>query len=164
MSKIQLIECQNCGAPLSVESSVNVVQCEYCGLQSSMGGSTKRKAERVGPRLTEALAIQITKERGVVLVGRNTVVPITKTLVLGTNNDDQESFTLTLRAGNFPRPASNRLLGTFVLPLRERGQRGTVGAGLTVAIAVDGATTVTMKEKGHDNSVRGGDMIVAVKE
>lgn len=142
---MDLIKCGNCGAPLS---RAEVTRCEYCHYLSQ---GPAAPVERTGPRLDEAVSIQATPDFGVDLLAKGTVLPTTRTEMLTTNRDDQDSLTVTLRAGNSSRPADNRLLGTFSVPLQKRGPRSTVSAGLTLHVEADGSMTVTVKEQGVDS-------------
>jgi molecular chaperone DnaK (HSP70) len=154
MPTLEAVKCPNCGAPLEVEAGVSLVRCEYCRVQSNRDAeavATQRSAR--GPRLTEAVSVEVTEDLGVVILERGTFLPVTKTEVFATSRDAQASLEVKLRVGNAERPADNRPLASFSVPLVARGPRGTVAAGVTFVVAEDGSGRISVKERGVDDAV-----------
>jgi len=163
MSRLETIKCPNCGAPLEVDAAAELVKCEYCRAQSSRGGEGAKLEERLGgPRLAETVSFEFTEDIGLPLLESGAILPVTKTELLGTSRDDQDSFDVKLRAGNAERPVDNRLLGRFSVPLAARGPRGTVMAGVTFHVAADGSAWISVKERGVDDAVRQDGLSLAV--
>ena len=161
MSELELFICRHCGAPLHIPEGDGAVRCEYCHYPARV--SEPAPAFDAPSRLLdEAVSISITPENGVSLLARGESLPIAHTVVISTLRDDQESISVDLCAGNEELPRDNRSLVSLSLPLEGRGLRGSVSVGLTIAVSLDGATTISMKETGVDNAVMEDELQLAV--
>lgn len=152
MSEPDLLDCTNCGAPLSggEMAADAVVVCEYCRFGQRLSGEP-RPVVADGPRLAENISLEVQPDFGVVLVERGAVLPTAHTLLTSTARDEQESMDFKFRAGDGEQPTDNRMLASFRFELRDPGPRGVAQIGLTIAIDAEGKTVVSVTEAGQDN-------------
>jgi len=85
------------------------------------------------------------------LVPRNTVVPIKKTQIFSTAEDDQDVVTITVLEGERTLATDNHVLGKFDLTGIPPAPRGVPQIEVTFQIDVNGILKVSAKDKGTGN-------------
>lgn len=87
-----------------------------------------------------------------VLIPRNTTIPITKSKMFSTAEDNQDSVTVQVYEGERTETKNNRLLGTFDLEGIEPAPRGVAQIQVTYKLDADGIFTVSASDvtKGID--------------
>jgi heat shock protein 1/8 len=81
-----------------------------------------------------------------VIIPRNTTIPITKTKIFSTVEDNQTAVTISVFEGERSTVEHNRLLGEFELDGIEPQERGMPQIEVTFAIDADGIFTVRAKD------------------
>lgn len=81
-----------------------------------------------------------------IIVPRNTVIPITKTRIYSTVEDNQSAVTISVFEGERSTTAHNRLLGEFELEGIEPAERGMPEIEVVFAIDADGIFTVRARD------------------
>lgn len=81
-----------------------------------------------------------------VIIPRNTTIPITKTKIFSTVEDNQTAVTISVFEGERSTVEHNRLLGEFELDGIEPQERGMPQFEVTFAIDADGIFTVRAKD------------------
>jgi L1 cell adhesion molecule like protein len=81
-----------------------------------------------------------------VIIPRNTTIPITKTKVFSTVQDNQTAVTISVYEGERTTIANNRLLGEFELTGIEPMERGMPQIEVTFEIDADGIFTVRARD------------------
>ncbi|WP_027332796.1 molecular chaperone DnaK [Mycoplasmopsis gallinarum] len=89
------------------------------------------------------------------LIARNTRIPITKSEVFSTYQDNQTEVTIRVVQGERPMASENKLLGQFNLTGIEPAPRGVPQIEVIFKIDANGITTVTAKDKktGKEQSI-----------
>ncbi len=95
------------------------------------------------------LTLSIETEGGVAtpLIKRNTTIPVTKSQVFSTAQDNQEEVTISVVQGERQFARDNKNLGQFNLSGIERAQRGVPKIEVSFNIDANGITKVTAKDQ-----------------
>jgi molecular chaperone DnaK (HSP70) len=96
-------------------------------------------------RLAEAVSF-VTPTNTVPFLEKGRVLPIHRTETLSTRSDDQDALDVNLVQGTEP-------VVHLRFPIQKRGPRGVPKLVLTVRVAPDGATSITVAEPGTSNVV-----------
>ncbi|AGQ50681.1 molecular chaperone DnaK [Mesomycoplasma hyopneumoniae] len=81
------------------------------------------------------------------LIPRNTTIPVTKSQIFSTAEDNQTEVTISVVQGERQLAADNKMLGRFNLSGIEAAPRGLPQIEVSFSIDVNGITTVSAKDK-----------------
>ncbi|MXR08723.1 molecular chaperone DnaK [Mycoplasma hyorhinis] len=81
------------------------------------------------------------------LIPRNTTIPVTKSQIFSTAENNQTEVTISVVQGERQLAADNKLLGRFNLSGIEQAPRGVPQIEVSFSIDVNGITTVSAKDK-----------------
>ncbi|WP_341493583.1 molecular chaperone DnaK [Mesomycoplasma ovipneumoniae] len=81
------------------------------------------------------------------LIPRNTTIPVTKSQIFSTAEDNQTEVTISVVQGERQLAADNKMLGRFNLSGIEPAPRGLPQIEVSFSIDVNGITTVSAKDK-----------------
>lgn len=81
------------------------------------------------------------------LIPRNTTIPVTKSQIFSTAENNQTEVTISVVQGERQLAADNKLLGRFNLSGIEQAPRGVPEIEVSFSIDVNGITTVSAKDK-----------------
>ncbi|UVO15693.1 molecular chaperone DnaK [Mesomycoplasma ovipneumoniae] len=81
------------------------------------------------------------------LIPRNTTIPVTKSQIFSTAEDNQTEVTISVVQGERQLAADNKMLGRFNLSGIEPASRGLPQIEVSFSIDVNGITTVSAKDK-----------------
>ncbi len=81
------------------------------------------------------------------LIPRNTTIPVTKSQIFSTAEDNQTEVTISVVQGERQLAADNKMLGRFNLSGIESAPRGLPQIEVSFSIDVNGITTVSAKDK-----------------
>lgn len=95
------------------------------------------------------LTLSIETEGGIAtpLIKRNTTIPVTKSQIFSTAQDNQEEVTISVVQGERQFARDNKNLGQFNLSGIERAPRGVPKIEVSFSIDANGITKVTAKDK-----------------
>ncbi|ASU14171.1 Chaperone protein DnaK [Mesomycoplasma hyopneumoniae] len=81
------------------------------------------------------------------MIPRNTTIPVTKSQIFSTAEDNQTEVTISVVQGERQLAADNKMLGRFNLSGIEAAPRGLPQIEVSFSIDVNGITTVSAKDK-----------------
>ncbi|MFY1632039.1 molecular chaperone DnaK [Solwaraspora sp. WMMB335] len=111
------------------------------GLLTGVGATT-----RVRDVTPLALGLQTHDGTMATVIERNTTVPVRRTQMFSTAEDNQTSVDVVVRQGQRPRAADNRVLGRFRLAGIRPAPRGEPRIEVTVDTDADGIVTISARD------------------
>lgn len=134
--------CAACGGP-----GDDGLFCRWCGQAVAVEG----------PRLLEALAIEIAGDVASPVIPYGARLPTSWSDVFSTAEDHQATFQLRLVVGNSVRASECRTLANLVHPLEAPGPRAGPRLQVTVHVSATGSLSIEAVEQGGQRplSVRG---------
>jgi len=145
----QLLRCPGCGGQLHFDPGQPVTTCQFCGGQIHSDHSKEASDAPAAGQLDEAICVVVSEDLHVPLIERGAPLPATHRETIAGSKDQQESVTVTLRAGE----SRGRPLATAYLEVDARVPRGMPLAQLTIEVSVEGAVRVLLREEGTTNTV-----------
>ena len=110
MSKVESLECPNCGGKLVSAHKARFFICQHCGTKHHLKGIP---TDDVVPRLHGTISVGILGGAAIPLMARGTVLPAEVVQSYSTANDNQMNIDVTLVFGENHLTIDNIQIGTF---------------------------------------------------